>query len=138
LPRQDGLVRLEKDMGWLSELLQGIPLNAVLKERVALAEQKFKDTEAENKQLKEKVATLTTEIEELKRRITKAPVAIEAPKETPTLKDGLYYKGDDGPFCTGCYDSATKLIRLIDGARDEQEIFGIRRKCPICKARYPN
>jgi hypothetical protein len=58
-----------------------------------------------------------------------------APPEV-TLKDGMYYKGDDGPFCTACHDTNGKLIRLIEAAHFEQRVAGFRRKCPVCQATY--
>src|SRR5438874_1465726 len=62
-------------MGWLMEMLQGIPLNAVLRERVTLAEQKYKDLESENKKLKEQVETLASELASLRGQVEAAPVA---------------------------------------------------------------
>ncbi|HTU91633.1 MAG TPA: hypothetical protein VMF69_16235 [Gemmataceae bacterium] len=97
-------------MGWLSDLLQGIPLNSVLRERVALAEQKFREVEEENKRLMEEVAALTKENGELKREIADAPIAVTPPKEKPENRNGLYYfAGEEStPYCPRCYETAGK------------------------------
>jgi hypothetical protein len=99
--------------------------NLELKEVIVDLQGKLLDLKGELIELREENARLT---EELKRA--------SAPPEV-TLKDGLYYKNDDGPFCTSCYDSNRKMIRLIDGTRDEQMVMGVRRKCPACGAIYP-
>jgi hypothetical protein len=52
-----------------------------------------------------------------------------------TLKNGMYYKGEDGPFCTGCYDAGGKLIRLVDAPNPKQRMYLTRRKCPACGTR---
>ena len=68
--------------------------------------------------LKEEINTLREENEELKRQIKDAPVAGAAPKEMPAIKDGMYYKGTDGPFCTACYLTVPRIAALIcSGAR---------------------
>lgn len=48
-------------MGWISDLLGGIPTAAVAHERIALLETKFADLETENRQLKQEVDRLTRE-----------------------------------------------------------------------------
>jgi hypothetical protein len=99
-------------MGWLNDWLQGIPRNAVLKERIAFEEKTFKDMKAENKQLKEAVATLTAENEELKRQIADAPVATATaqPQEKPKIVNGLYYFDGDmsTAYCPRCYEREGK------------------------------
>lgn len=56
-------------MKWLWDLFEGIQVNAVLREKISLAEQKFKDMERENKNLKEQVAALTSEVEGLRNQV---------------------------------------------------------------------
>jgi len=63
-------------VSWLSDLLKGVPLNPVLRERLAHVKQRFKDMEAEIKRLK-------AENEELKRQIANTPVAKAMPTENP-------------------------------------------------------
>jgi Predicted nucleotide-binding protein containing TIR-like domain len=51
------------------------------------------------------------------------------------VKDGVYYSQDgDGPFCTACYDSQDKKIRITTLGAD-WSVFG-RWRCPVCKATY--
>jgi cell shape-determining protein MreC len=62
-------------MGWIEDfqnLLQGVPLSAVLRERIALAEQKYEATLRENEQLKQKVEFLERENAELRAQIPQA------------------------------------------------------------------
>jgi hypothetical protein len=56
-------------MGTIQDLLQEIPLSAVLKERVALAEQKYEGAMKENASLKEQVQLLEQEIANLHAKI---------------------------------------------------------------------
>ncbi len=48
-------------MGAIQDLLQEVPLSAVLKERVALAEQKYERAMRENADLKQRIQTLEEE-----------------------------------------------------------------------------
>src|SRR5262249_10309329 len=114
-------------MGWLTDLLQGLPVNPVLRERLALAEQKFKDMEAENKRLKEEVATLAEENEGLKQQIERAPVASAPPKETPRIMYGLYSLGGDmsTPYCPRCYERQGKK-HVMAG------VSHLGHKCTVC------
>lgn len=52
-------------MGLLQDLLKEVPLSAVLKERVALAEQKFDQVDKENQRLRQRVANLEKEVSDL-------------------------------------------------------------------------
>jgi hypothetical protein len=81
--------------------------------------------------LKQEINDLREENARLEEQVRKA----SAPPEV-TLKDGMYYKDNDGPFCTACYDRNGKLIRLIDANIHERELMHIQRKCPVCKATY--
>jgi hypothetical protein len=86
--------------------------------------------------LKQEINSLREENEGLKRQIKEAPVAAATPKEVPTIRDGMYWKGDDGPFCTACYDTSERLVRASNATHDEKVVMGIRYKCPVCKANY--
>lgn len=71
----------------------------------------FADLLDENRELKNQIKELCSKKEEVLR-----------------VKNGLYYREDeDGPFCTGCYDSKNKLIRLTSFGLDSY-------KCPVCNA----
>jgi len=114
-------------MSWWSELLQGIPLNAVLKERLALAEQKFKELEEENDRLKEQVIALNGENEALRKKVEQATVAALPPKERPGIMNDCYYFGDDRSrlYCPGCYDSKGKKHLTC-------RVGVMGRKCNVC------
>ena len=60
-------------MGWIHDLLQEVPLSAVLQERVALAEQKFDQAVEEAQGLRKTVADLEQEITELRARLPAEP-----------------------------------------------------------------
>jgi hypothetical protein len=127
-----GLLARRKTWGWLADLLKEYPALSVGKERLAFQEERLKQFEAENKQLKEKVAALTTENEELKRRIAEAPVAAEAPKETPQDMYGCYYFGGDSSklYCPRCYEQKGKK-HLMAALRH------VGHKCTVCENFIP-
>lgn len=51
------------------------------------------------------------------------------------VQEGVYYtQNGDGPFCTACYDTGRKLIRLT-AFSGRFTVFG-RWKCNVCKAHY--
>lgn len=85
---------------------------------IELAELKcsFADLLDENRELKDQIKELSSKKE-----------------ETLIFKNGLYYREDeDGPFCTGCYDSKKEVIRLNLRTHD-------RYICPVCNAQLtPN
>jgi len=60
-------------MGAIQDLLQEVPLSAVLKERVALAEQKYEAAVRENTELKQRLVALQAENESLRAQIPKSP-----------------------------------------------------------------
>jgi predicted nuclease with TOPRIM domain len=114
-------------MSWLSELLQGVPLNAVLRERVALAEQKFKEIEQDKKKLEEKVSALEAENADLKQKI--AAAADQASREKPKFKWGCYvFEGEpDRLYCPACFDTKGKKHLTT-------RINSNRRMCSVCQA----
>ena len=65
-------------MSWWNDFFQGLiglQLSPVLRERVLLAEQKVKGMEEENQWLKEELAAVSKQKEELERRIAGPPAA---------------------------------------------------------------
>ena len=60
-------------MGWLQDLLQEVPLSAVLKERVALAEQQYERATQEISSYQEQIAALKRENEALRARLPAEP-----------------------------------------------------------------
>ena len=83
-----------------------------------------------------KLSDRIREIDELKEQITnlqKENESLKDPKTKLIVRDGAYYgQGDDGPFCTGCYDNNGKLIRITD-MTDAFMSLG-KYRCPICKS----
>lgn len=53
--------------------------------------------------------------------------------EQPSLefRDGAYYDGDDGPFCSTCYDSEGKRLRMVPMAKAFAAIASF--KCNHCE-----
>ena len=94
------------------------------------------DLQSKMLDLKEEILQLRGENALLTEQVKGAPVAGLLPKEAPTVKNGMYYKGDDGPFCTACYDMNEKLVRLIEANDPEKRLMRIQRKCPACKAQF--
>lgn len=47
-----------------------------------------------------------------------------------THKDNHYFKGEDGPYCTKCWDVDSKLVRLHDGGSSNGQTYF---SCPNCK-----
>lgn len=75
------------------------------------------DLQEENRNLRE-------EIHELKNT--------QISSERLIFKDHAYYDGKDGPFCSACWDSNNKLIRMNTAAGGGwQEYFSL--ECPQCK-----
>lgn len=77
--------------------------------------------------LKAELAQLKGENRDLKERLGKND------NEKPAYKDGAYtFEGDSGYYCTGCFDTQQKKVRLspLTGGF---EALG-RWNCPVCKA----
>jgi hypothetical protein len=122
-------------MSFWSDFLVGIPANEVLRQRVALAEEKFKNLEGENKQLTEHLAALTTENASLKQQLTeanaelrKAEAQTKRENEKPEIMYGCYYFDGDPTrlYCTGCYELHGKKHLMTPA-----DMIG--RKCPVCR-----
>lgn len=83
-----------------------------------------------------KLAERLTETAELKAQINILKKEIEKLKNPETklvVRDGVYYgQGNDGPFCTGCYDNNKKLIRVTELGETFMPMG--KYKCPICKS----
>lgn len=71
--------------------------------------------------LKEQLGAKTEEL-----RLARLPSS--APVEKPTMKWGAYeFAGEDGLFCTACYDTKQQKIRTT-------RLNSRYRQCPVCKA----
>jgi len=108
-----------KDIGKHGEFMRVI---GQLKVDLAEAQTRLSEKIREVNELGEQVNTLKKEVESLKNPDTKL-----------TVRDGVYYgQGDDGPFCTGCYDNNGKLIRVTELTNAFMPMG--KYKCPICKS----
>lgn len=120
-----GVIGLVKKAKELADELKNIELKTVIV-----------DLQGKLLDLKEEIVELREENARLAQQVKQAPVAALPAKDTVTLRGGLYYKADDGPFCTACYDTGEKFIRVTNATRDEAKLIGIRHKCPVCRATY--
>jgi hypothetical protein len=80
-------------------------------------------------QLQENIG-LKGEISDLKKEIEK----LKIPSSKPIIRDGLYFTDNDGPFCTGCYDTNEKLVRVTETPPVMQSLGKYR--CPNCRTTY--
>ena len=81
------------------------------------------DVKIEAAALKEMVATLKEE-----NRVLRTTVPDKEDKPIGT-KGGCYqFRGDDGLYCTGCWDSHRKKIRT-------NRLSTMFRQCPVCEAK---
>ncbi|MBD1906456.1 hypothetical protein H6F53_13310 [Trichocoleus sp. FACHB-832] len=83
----------------------------------------FSEQLKENYDLKEEINALKKENDRL-----------QNPNSKPIIRDGLYYVDDDGPFCTGCYDTKRSLVR-VNKTPEPMQVLG-KYKCPVCKTMY--
>lgn len=87
------------------------------------------DLSIELSELKIQVASLLEENDQLKRQL------LQRPSEALEFKGFAYYtRSGDGPFCSGCYDSHGKSIRLTR-LSGPFTAFG-SHSCPSCKESY--
>jgi regulator of replication initiation timing len=110
------------------ELREGI-LN--LREQLLEAKDALLDAKEQVSDYKEENATLKAENTKLKQELEKG----QGKEPHVYVMNGLYYTQDnDGPFCTGCYDSKKQTIRVVDSP---SAVHGIGKyMCPVCKITY--
>ena len=85
------------------------------------------DAKLEAADLKIALAASLEENESLKKSLNQKSTQI------PTLSEGAYaFEGEEGLFCTACFDTAQKKVRVtpLSGAFRH---FG-KWRCPVCKA----
>lgn len=81
------------------------------------------DAKLEIVALKERLAAQSEEL-----RLARLPTT--EPAEKPSLKWGSYqFPGDDGLYCTACYDTKHQKIRTT-------RLSARFRQCPVCKASF--
>ncbi len=108
-------------MGWFTDLIKDVPVSAVVKERLALAEDRFRKIEEENKELKQQITKLSQENQTLK-------AAQPELYEKPTIRWGCYqFANETGLYCTACYDTNRKKHLTT-------RLNSMSRQCPVCKA----
>jgi hypothetical protein len=81
------------------------------------------DVKIEAAALKEMVATLKEE-----NRVLRTTVPDKEDKPIGTKWGCYQFRGDDGLYCTGCWDSHRKKIRT-------NRLSTMFRQCPVCKAK---
>ena len=78
------------------------------------------------------LAQVTEENAQLKSELTKLKHSRGESSSDLIFKDFAYYSdSDEGPFCSGCYDTQKQKIRLGPVSNDFT-VFG-KFKCPSCK-----
>ena len=93
------------------------------------------DVNIELATLKTKMAELINENLELRIELKELKLASESSTPEMTLKGDLYFdKSGDGPFCTACFDTTRKPIRVV-AQNPMFDDFG-KHRCPICKTHY--
>ena len=61
--------------------------------------------------------------------------AAESGGQDLIFKDDLYFKpNDDGPFCTACFDTDKKLVRVTE-QKGPQSLF-FKYQCNVCGGHY--
>jgi len=96
--------------------IEVIELTNELRLEIATIKGTLADTVIENQRLKAQLQKAATSVSEM------------------TFRDGLYWKGDDGPFCTACHDTKKASIRVTL----MPFVFAQMGKysCPVCSAHY--
>lgn len=103
-------------------------INAELKLKLAEMISALADAKIALAELKETILDKDIEIKRLKDEMAVSK------KINMFLKNGYYYDGSDGPFCTNCYDAKKLSIRLIE-VGEAFNVFG-ELKCPNCGTFY--
>lgn len=121
------------------EVISGITKAIDLAKKIKKSADAIKDSEA-----KLLIADLMTQLAELKIKCSELVEQNSELKKKLNAKEStnveligdVYMSGSDGPFCTTCWDSDGKLIRLKEEIKDFQKILGHKYVCPICKSRH--
>ena len=97
-----------------------------------LSEAEFKnllaDLSSELADAKFQIAELKTQLAALNDEIRSLKSAAPENKQTPSIKWGCYqFEGEEGLFCTACFDSKGKKSLTI-------RLSSTRRSCPVCKS----
>ena len=117
-------------MSWLTDLLQGIPINPVLREKLALAESRIKLTENENASLKADNDRLRIENKALKSQVEASALSLEDTEERGVLwKKRMNGSFHPQPYCPLCKLAMTKYSAYIIAGCEPDYKF----RCQKCK-----
>lgn len=103
-----GVIETVKDIGVLVQKLDNVDL---VKRLVELQEQVY-TVVVDNRDLKERVQNLLTQL---------------ATRDQLVFRKNSYWRQDEGPFCSRCWDADSQLIRLHTRQ-------GYDPRCPKCDA----
>lgn len=79
-------------------------------------------------QMTQREAELTMEIADLKKQLHTTQTNELRKLE---FRHGKYYDGEEGPFCPGCHDGTTKVVRLVE-VMSVLELKHGNWKCSVC------
>ena len=103
IERRGKLGKRGETMGWLTELIKDVPTVAVARERMALAEDKFRTLETENLQLRDQLQRVTAQCTELREKLEASSREEEFVKQSGLLwlkqANGHF---EDAPYCPKC------------------------------------
>ena len=114
----------------LNDIMKGVK-DATAKLALAELQTKLAEALTQAAEVKIELAELKMENSRLSAELEKASAAPEV-----FVKDGLYRTADDdGPFCTSCYDTSRRLVRVAEQKGLLAKEFG-RWRCGACNANY--
>lgn len=84
-------------------------------------------------EVRTQAADLLEEILELRKEIQ---VLKSSGGEELLVREGVYWSkaNDDGPFCTACFDTQRKKVRIVEQKGPTRQIM--KWRCPVCKAHF--
>ncbi|HKI44082.1 MAG TPA: hypothetical protein VKA08_02000 [Balneolales bacterium] len=113
----NGAIKIVKRLREISKNIEEAEFNNLL----ADLSNELADSKIHIAELKHQILQLEQENEHLR-------VKWKAQNEKKTMKWGCYqFEGDDGLYCTACYDTKGDKIRTT-------RLDIMHRKCPVCKA----
>lgn len=122
----------------MSGVIAGVSSAIELVKKLSEIAQKTKDADLKNliadlrlqlAELKTELAKVVEENVSLREQVARKTAATSTELE---VRDGVYWSGSDGPYCTGCVDNKQKRI-LLQELQGSFRHFG-RWKCPVCNA----
>ncbi len=125
----------------MNEIVASITDAISLSKQLAGLFSAIKDVKAKNiiADLNIKLASINIQVAELIEENTRLQEELAFEREIRgkvVFKDRFYYLDDDGPFCTACYDSRRKLIRVAKMLSQSSQMGITRWICPVCQVIY--